>query len=347
MPRTPRTRTRTRRRNYVFTLNSPTESETAHLQRLLREPDFMRQHNVRYIVFQSERGEGTDGSLGTLHYQGYVEFTASKRLGGAKSSLGSTRMHLEPRRGTQAEAIAYAKKEETRVVGLSGEAGTRARSRKDSLENVVEAFDEGTPITDVLQQHPIQALLHRQKIIEFGLHKKGRRDWKMEVEIFVGPTSTGKSYSARMENPEAYHAPWKMGQRWWWPNYQGEHTVILDEFRHQIKLDKLLKLLDYRPFHLEAKGVNFQFVSKKIVITTNIDPKDWYPNAKEDGRLPLERRIREFAKIYDFGPSTEFPNFQKNLRTERFVLNPRPEPQNHQEDFSTVPRFNYNPNYDV
>ena len=68
---------------------------------------------MRYLVYQLERAPTT----GILHYQGYVEFKRSTKMGGVKKALGSDTVHLEPRQGTRDQARGYCMKEESRIDG--------------------------------------------------------------------------------------------------------------------------------------------------------------------------------------------------------------------------------------
>lgn len=308
-----------RRRNYVFTLNNPTDQETAYFLRLLESGETRARKFIRYVVFQTEHPEN-----GTRHFQGYVEFTKPLRLQAAKDSMGTNRIAMFPRRGTQEEAAEYAKKEDTRVDGPRGEAGTQAaKNTKEALLELTQDLRDGKGINYVLQQYPVQTLMYGEKIMDYAISLKPERSWPMDIEIYVGPSGTGKSTTAKTENPNAYHCPWPTGGRWWWPHYQGEDCVILDEFRHQIKMDVMLKLFDRHPMFVEAKGRTMKMISKKLIITTNIDPRDWYPKLDADSKDPLRRRIQEFAKIYDFEEDHSYPNFVKNLRTRRFRFNPK------------------------
>ncbi len=282
---------------------------------------------VQYVVMQSERGNGEQ----TLHYQGYVEFKQAKRRAGVKDLFGP-RAHVERRMGNQAQAIAYCKKRDgTQVPGLSGEWGVpkRVNQMKKCLDTIAVGLRDGSlDMMDIEEDFGGIYLLHKDKIEDYAIKQKGSRRWAMEIEIYVGESGAGKSYTADLENPGAYYVPWPAGGRWWWPGYRGQDVVIMDEFRHQIKMDVMLKMLDRYTWVLEAKGRNFEFVSKKIVITTNIDPKDWYPGVATDTKEPLARRIREFCKIYDFAAGREFDPqnqlgaFEKTLRTEHFRFNP-------------------------
>ena len=57
----------------------------------------------RYFVAQKE----VCPTSGRLHWQGYIELKDKARLGKVKEVLGCPSAHLEMRRGSQAEAIAY------------------------------------------------------------------------------------------------------------------------------------------------------------------------------------------------------------------------------------------------
>lgn len=70
-------------------------------------PDFP--DYVRYGVYQREKAPTT----GLEHYQGYVEFTTPKKLGGLKKWMPTA--HFEPRKGSRDQARSYCMKEDTRV----------------------------------------------------------------------------------------------------------------------------------------------------------------------------------------------------------------------------------------
>lgn len=309
---------------WCWTLNNPNPTEITTLQSLNNET-LMLARRIGYLVCQEEAGENN-----TRHLQGYVEFKTAVKMRSVKNKLGLDRIHLEGRRGTQAQAIAYCKKTESRIEGgLSLEFGTPWMGKKDKFDNAVKAIKEGASIATILDEYPSQYAKYSEKLIDYKLTLLGKRTEPPKVVIYVGASGTGKSSTANTRYPDAYHAPWPVGGRWWWPFYQGEEVVILDEFRHQIKFDQMLKLLDRYPLKLEAKGRSFEFVSKRLVITTNIDPRDWYPGVKNAiDRRALERRIQEYANIYDFEEGHSHPNFVKTKRTERFTMN---EPQEREQ----------------
>ncbi len=286
-----------RGRNFVFTLNNPTTEENFFWQSLLRISDFRNEHNVRYVIFQTERS-----ATGTVHLQGYVELNRKYTLTRLRREFGS-RTHFERRRGTQAQAIAYAKKEDTRVNGgLAGDGGEAKKLGSDTLSVVAAALKLGSAIKELSEDYPVSFIMHGAKIRSYALNQMGRRMSPPEVIIYYGTTGTGKSATAAKNWPEAYWVPQPRPGGWWWPNYCGEKTVIIDEFANQFKYHTMLRLLDRYPFDLQEKGSNMQLASNttRIVFTTNIHPHQWYHNIPYRDKAPLRRRFRDFAKIYTF-----------------------------------------------
>lgn len=318
------------RRQYRYacvTLNNPTEEDETRFRLIAETADARRRHGVSYICWQMEVGENN-----TKHIQGYLEFTGRPRLSTIKSRFGE-RIHVEVRRGTQEQAIAYCQKEDTRAPGCQPMEGGvkaiqgRAGRPKNRTKNLAKDLLDGMKPSEARELYPGLHLLHQDKILKMYLELKGKRNWAMNCQIFVGKTGTGKSSTAKLQNPDAYHVPWPVGGRWWWPDYKGQECLILDEFRHQIKYDVMLKLLDRHPFIIEWKGGMSQMVSKKIIITSNIDPKDWYPGMDKAKKDPLARRINEFATIWDFEDGREYPNFHLVLREEEFEFNEQAQPE--------------------
>lgn len=76
-----------------------------------------RQH--KYLVYQRE----TSPSTGALHWQGYCQYSTSVSFATAKRGLGRDSIHIEPQKGTDAQAIAYCYKTESAIDGTRMEFG--------------------------------------------------------------------------------------------------------------------------------------------------------------------------------------------------------------------------------
>ncbi len=212
------------------------------------------------------------------------------------------RMHFEQRFGTQAQAIAYCKKVRTRVAGgLTGEGGTPAR-QKECTDALIKDIQAGKEIHEIMTDHPKQFLHLHQGIGKMHDHYVKRRNWNMEIVIYYGKPGTGKTYKAFHDHPDAYILSLGedgSGSIWWDPTYHGQ-TIIINEFRSQLKYGYLLKLWDCIPMPLERKYGGTQMRSKKIVFTTNIEPMNWYAKFSPERFSMLQDRLLHECKIYDF-----------------------------------------------
>lgn len=280
---------------WCFTLNNPTHP--ADKDTLLHATTGGTPGGwIDYIVFQYEEGES-----GTPHYQGYLE-TRRIRRGTIKTYLGMPTIHLETRKGSQEAAIRYCKKDERRN-GDSGpwEAGHKFVDRREGHRDSIQKVLDGTPMRDIALSDPQGYVKHgsgwKSLRAQVSEHRNGL---KPKIVIFYGKTGTGKSYTASKIWPNAYDVPWPVGGHWWWPEYDGERTVILGEFRHQIKMGQMLKLLDRYAFHLEEKHHSMKLArtTRRFVFTTNIPPHKWYPKCRDVSML--RRRLNQFATIWKF-----------------------------------------------
>jgi len=103
---------------------------------------------------------------------------------------------------------------------------------------------------------------------------------------FHGPPRTGKSASARQENPVYFD---KMCNKWW-DGYQGEEVVLIDDFdkNHKVLGHHMKRWMDRYSFGAEQKGTSTQIRPLRIIVTSNYTPEEIW----EDD-LTLATAIRE------------------------------------------------------
>lgn len=131
----------------------------------------------------------------------------------------------------------------------------------------------------------------------YNLMKNSRRD--IVVYVLQGETQTGKStfaeeYCKKLNKSfcrsSSNNDPWQ--------DYLGEDVMIFDDLRDSaFNYNDFLKMIDPN-FRSSASSryYNKTFIGDTIIITTNIDIRNWYKNVNES-KNPLYRRI---AKIYQF-----------------------------------------------
>lgn len=131
------------------------------------------------------------------------------------------------------------------------------------------------------------------------LSKRRTPEVAPEIQIYWGDSGTGKTRKALEENPGAYILTKPNGNNiTWFDGYEGQDTIILDEFYGWIAYDLLLRILDRYPLKLQIKGGFVECSATKFVITSNKPWTEWYPNIED--KSALERRIREFGRITHF-----------------------------------------------
>lgn len=265
--------------------------------------------NLRGAIGQIE----TCPSTGRKHYQGYLEFTDSVRLAAIKRIF--TGAHVEQRRGSRDQAIAYCTKAETRFQEpfTIGTMDVRPGKRND-IALLKADIDSGKRLKEISDDHFKLFLKYERGIKSYLLLHQSPRDWCMDVQIYFGETGTGKSRKvyadAKEAGTEVFPLPQNDKGTVWWDSYNGEDTVLIDDFYGWIKLSYMLKLLDRYPMLIQVKGNFLHFVSKKIVITSNKSPFDWYAWPDTTLKRAFFRRV---TKITYFKSQDELEDWPIDL----------------------------------
>jgi RNA helicase len=117
------------------------------------------------------------------------------------------------------------------------------------------------------------------------------------ITVYWGATGTGKSKRAWDEaGLDAYP---KDPCTKFWDGYRDQQHVVIDEFRGDINISHVLRWFDRYPVNVEQKHGACTLLAKRIWITSNINPDDWYMQINNETRLALLRRmtIIEFTKL--------------------------------------------------
>lgn len=109
------------------------------------------------------------------------------------------------------------------------------------------------------------------------------------IKVYWGRTGTGKSRRAWAEAGENAYP--KDPRSKFWDGYRNHEHVVCDEFRGGIDISHLLRWFDRYPVIVEVKGSSVVLRAKRIWITSNIDPRNWYPDLDEETKQALLRRL--------------------------------------------------------
>lgn len=273
-----------------FTLNNYAEDEVKAIESIpVGAPNL-----VSYITFGREVGAN-----GTRHLQGYLELSRRQRFTAIHRLPGLSRAHLEARKGTAAQASEYCWKED-REPYRAGTISVSQQGRRSDLEATKLALDNGGTIQDVAQEHFGTFLKYHRALGLYASYRAEKRNWQVEVTVYWGETGTGKT---RRAHEESKGDAWIYSSDGWFDGYNQEDCVIFDDYSgSEFKIGYLLKLLDRYPMRVRVKGGFVNWKPRRIWITSNLDPESWYPNAHEEHRAALRRRLTQvihFANLRD------------------------------------------------
>lgn len=296
---------RFRVRRYCFTLHVP--DATTPFSGVADD----QKHKVRFLIAQLEQCPTTQ----RYHWQGYVEFLSPIDLNSAKRLLQSHTIHMDVCNGTREHNIAYCTKEESRVPGVErytlGEvpSADEPPKKKSQMDLVMEKIQIGAKFEQITDEHPGIALNHREKILtaisDVLAVKIGYRR-SVYVEVRWGHHGTGKTTSVhhpagvatcnKFNPPLGCWSPSKvfvkrfsMGN--WFDGYRSQPVLVLDDIQFVTPEHAhfLLEVLDQPVTNMQIKGGSTLAAWRHVVITSNIDPKEWFIDPK-NGTLTINQQ---------------------------------------------------------
>lgn len=263
---------------------------------------------------QLEQGEG-----GTeyRHWQLVLVHGEPIRFSTLKKKLPTA--HVEPVRDLPA-SLAYVQKEDTRVEDekplvkgeISPGPGQGHRSDLDALRRRIL---DGQETVDQLILSDSGAWRHSRLVGDLVSARdrarlgEGMRD--VQVRVVFGATGTGKT-SAVLDGLQSLGSVcrvthWGSGA---FDGYDGQASLVLDEFNGQPPIEELLTWLDRYPVALPARYRPRQAAFVRVVLCANAPPWDWYRYAPKAQRAALARRlhlVEEWAGSWDNVTVTEVP----------------------------------------
>lgn len=254
---------------------------------------------IKYATFQLERGKE-----GTLHLQGYMELRTKMEGHNVEKEIFSDQgVHMEARKGSQKQAIAYCNKEETRVAGPWTVGKLVGQGKRTDIEAFCEKLEKGTPMDQCAQEDKTTYMKYHAGLEKYHEITRKHRDpnLKPRVMIFVGKPGAGKTRDATKLLKDLYgenECYTKSAGNKWFADYRGQKGVILDEYTGgTLPLCQLLQLLDRGQPFVEQKGHSTRFDAETIILTSNYPPKQWYQDALGIQLNALYRRF-DVVRIY-------------------------------------------------
>lgn len=270
---------------WIFTLNNYTDDDELYLQELVYS------NQVSYLTYGREVGETTH----TDHLQGYAVLVQRKALSGARRLF--PRCHLEARRGDHEQARDYCQKDGDFFE--AGEQPVSEQGKRSDLECLKNALNSKMPLHQVSQDFFGQYLRYEKSIKNFIALNQEKRSWSVDVRVYWGLSRTGKTKQAMEEaNTEDL---WVYPGKGWFDGYYGQDDVLFDDFYGDMPISTMLKVLDdWYPCSVPTKGGHVNWKPRRIWITSNTDPRDWYTNVPQDVREALMNRLKRIIHFDRF-----------------------------------------------
>jgi len=252
-----------------------------------------------YCKGQKETGSTT----GYEHWQLLAVFSKKLRLRAVKLHF-CAEAHCEPSRSEAANE--YVWKEDTRVPDTQFELGSLpiSRARKADWDRVYTdavAGDFNNIPKDIL----IRNYSALKRIRVDNCQPPIRPD--ISVDVYWGESGIGKTRRAWHEAGPVEDVYIKNPNTKWWDGYRGQKTVIIDEFVGRIDISYILTWFDRYPSLVEVKGYSTPLLATKFFVTSNVDPRDWYPDINSAQKDGLMRRLGITKMVFSYTPPSE-PN---------------------------------------
>lgn len=250
---------------------------------------FKADKNIRYVSWQLEFTDGAEQP----HVQGYIQRFGPQTLFGFIRDMEVLRYaHIEGARGTFGENKEYTNKVETRFDGPWSYGTPSAGGRPKTVDALATDLLADRNLGRVAAENP-GLFVHHGRGLQHLLNVTDirRRTWKTEVFVHWGAPGSGKTHDTPIDG---YYLRRGNGGAVWWDGYDGESDVVIDDYYGWLPWGTILCLLDNRPMRVDVKGGSLPFCARRIYITSNRHPDQWYKYAEHNFDYEaLKRRITE------------------------------------------------------
>lgn len=242
-------------RSWSYTLNNPDDSDI---------------EQFKSFICSSHRCALEIGDEGTPHLQGCISFKKVYRLVGLKKL--NPKVHWEITKSVD-HSMNYCTKGEI-LIDEKGSQGQR-----NDLKKAVDELISGKNIEEVAMDNPMAYIKSFRGLekLNYIMKKKQMCYEPCEVTVLWGPTRSGKSRKAFEIDHLLYSVPKSNGNNLWFDGYNGEKTILFDDFYGNIDYGLMLNICDGHPMQVNFKGGMTVKNWNHVIFTSNKPPDQWWP----------------------------------------------------------------------
>ncbi len=224
------------------------------------------------------------------HQQGWIQLEYPASISTVKKAFLGPKTHLEVMKGNVKQNITYCSKEKQyKQCGTPTSTGSRT-----DWGSILTKIRARVKMIDIAEEWPSQYLRYHTGMAKYKqlCDCADAPKWRnIKVIVHEGYTGMGKTklaMNAGTDEPYMIEG----GQMQWFDDYQGETTLVIDEYANQIPITKLLSLLDGYKRRIPVKQ-GFTYARwTTVYITTNLS--ELHPQADQGHKIALNRRITDW-----------------------------------------------------
>ena len=232
-------------------------------------------------------GKETCPSTGKTHNQAFIQMYKQCRYSAIQKMI-KEKAHFEVMHGSIEQNENYCKKENVfKKLGNFVSKGFRS-----DLHNIKDDLKSGSSLYDIMENYTGDFIRYSngiQKMKSLIDNKQANKFRHIDTTVLVGDAGSGKtSYVCNKYGYEnVYIVENGQDDKFLFDGYDGEKTILIDDFNGNIKYTTLLRILDGHKYGLNVKNGRAYARWDKVYITSNNKPRKWYRTIGEN----LKRRI--------------------------------------------------------
>ena len=228
--------------------------------------------------------------------------------------------HIEQARGSCEENKIYIEKSgkwehdlksDTSIKGTFeewGEMPIERQGARTDLDFLYQLVKDGKSNFEILEENSdyLLRLTDIERVRQTVKAEEFRSKFReMQVTYLWGKTGTGKTRFV-MER-EGYAAVYRVTEyEHPFDGYTGQETLVLDEYRSQLKISELLNLLDGYPLELRCRYANKTACFTTVYIISNFALSAQYPMLQYEQPETWQALLRRIHKVIEQKPKEDF-----------------------------------------